>query len=114
MKALVVGAGAVGHAYAWHLQRGSRIYRLPTFGAPRPDTFTPDEVLTASDQVAARDWDLVVLAVSTPALSGGWAWWTPPVGAAPLSGRASRADPVAELLTAGGSRERRRRGFSAL
>lgn len=91
MKILIVGAGAVGQVYATHLkrsgayvglyvrpkyaescQRGLTLYALRAFRRHTVETFHPDDVLTAIEDVAAQRWDQVWLCVSTPALEGDW------------------------------------------
>src|SRR6185436_20748884 len=89
MRALVVGAGAVGQVYARHLalggatvtflvkparaaacQAGLTLYPLHAGG--RPQRFTAP-VLTSLEEVARQRWDAVFLAVSSTALRDG-AW----------------------------------------
>lgn len=91
MKILIVGAGAVGQVYATHLkrsgayvavlvkpkyaeecQRGLTIYQLRTLRRHTVETFQPDDVLTAVEDVAAQGWDQVWLCVPTSALEGEW------------------------------------------
>lgn len=89
-KILVVGAGAVGQVFAWHLQRGGAEiaflvkeryaeaaragFTLYDLGRGRaPIAFGGFRVLTGMDEVAAERWDLVLLAVASPALrQGDW------------------------------------------
>lgn len=89
IRALVVGAGAVGQVYGAHLQRagvhvsvfvkpkhaeearqGFTLHRLRLFRAPETHRFSPDAVLTEMAQVASTRWDLVFLCVPTTALEG--------------------------------------------
>ncbi len=89
MKILIVGAGAVGSVYAYHLQQGGaevwlfvrprykqacalgiRLYQLNH--QRRPRIFVPTGCLTHVDEVAAHTWDQVWLCVSTTALLGSW------------------------------------------
>jgi 2-dehydropantoate 2-reductase len=93
MNILLVGAGAVGQAYGWHLQGGGAsvsflvhekyaaacragltLYPLNRPKATRwqPVPFTGFGVLTHTDTVAAATWDQVWLCISSPALRGPW------------------------------------------
>src|SRR4051812_41531139 len=107
MKALVVGAGAVGQAYAYHLARGGAevsflvkpahaaelagpltLYPLnrPRRQRTRPVSFHRFQVLTGFDAVAAQPWDQVYLTISSTALRAG-DWFSrlaPALGQAPL------------------------------
>lgn len=91
MRVLVVGAGAVGQVYGLHLQRGGAevtwfvrdkyraaaergfdLYRLRGRGQPEPVRLEGCSVVSRPDEVAARRFDQVYLAVSSPALGGPW------------------------------------------
>ena len=93
MNILLVGAGAVGQAYGWHLQRGGAsvsfmvhdkyaaacragltLYPLNRPKATRwqPVPFAGFGVLTRPDSVATATWDQVWLCISSPALRGPW------------------------------------------
>lgn len=90
-KILLVGAGAVGQAYGYHLRRGGAevsylvkpkyraqveagflLYRHQLIGEPRALHFGDFEVLTDHDAVGAEHWDQVWLCVSSTALKGEW------------------------------------------
>jgi ketopantoate reductase len=107
MRALIVGAGAVGQVYGRHLQAGGAqvgflvkpahadearggftLYPLNRRASRRaqPERLTGFEVLTDAAAVAAQRWDQVYLAVSSPALRAG-DWFTrlaPAIGPATL------------------------------
>ncbi len=87
MKVLIVGAGSVGQVYGRHFQlggadvaflvkekhaeearRGFTLYALRESGRA-PVRFDGFDVLTALD---GRQWDAIVLAVSSPAIRGKW------------------------------------------
>lgn len=89
MKILVVGAGAVGSVYAYHLQRGGAevwLYVRPRYKAAcergitlyqlnhgrRRRRLVPTGCLTSAAEVAAGSWDQVWLCVSTTALLKPW------------------------------------------
>ena len=92
MRALVVGAGAVGQVYGHHLQRGgAEVWFLvkPKYAEEcragftvyplndrrrraEPRRFAADGVVTRDDEVAAEAWDQVYLTVSSTALRGPW------------------------------------------
>jgi ketopantoate reductase len=91
MRALVVGAGAVGQVYARHLQlggadvtffvrekyratleRGLDMYPLNGRRPTEPVRFDAFSVVSRPDEVAARTFDQVYLTVSSPALAGPW------------------------------------------
>ncbi len=102
MKILLVGAGAVGQAYGRHFQRGGAdiaffvrpkyeaevrrgfaMYPLNEAKADKgPVRLEGFDVLTKNSEVAARQWDVVVLCVSSTALRGGdwFAEFAPSVG----------------------------------
>ncbi|MFT4621451.1 MAG: hypothetical protein ACI8PZ_000103 [Myxococcota bacterium] len=88
MQILVVGAGAVGQTYGYHLQRGGAelsffvrdkyaddvragftLYPLNGGDPVRLDGARP---VTTAAEVAQVQWDQVWLAVSSPALRGQW------------------------------------------
>ena len=96
MKALLVGAGAVGQVYARHLQRGGaqitffvrEKYRAEMEQAARGSGLAlrcmnrgaiggrlqlrDFGVVTSPKEVAAQSWDVVWLCVSSSALAGSW------------------------------------------
>jgi ketopantoate reductase len=92
VRALIIGAGAVGQVYGRHLARGGAevsflvkaqqaeaarkgfvLYALNRLRWRRavPERFEGYGVLAASD-IADSKWDQVYLAVPSPALRGGW------------------------------------------
>jgi ketopantoate reductase len=91
-RVLIVGAGAVGQVYGWHLaragaqvsffvrdkyveecRRGFTVYRLnDDRHKRRPLRFLAAEIFSSLSEVATREWDQVFLTVSSPALRGGW------------------------------------------
>ena len=89
-KILIVGAGAVGQAYGFHLSQGGaqvtyfvREKYLEGLSAGSPvhclngrykgrHHFDAFKMICALDQVAEGDWDQVWLCVSSPALYTGW------------------------------------------
>lgn len=90
-KVLVVGAGAVGQVFGWHLMRagaeltffvrearreetarGFELYRLRTFGAPRRGRLTGFGVACTPAEVAAQRFDQLYLAVPSQAVTGPW------------------------------------------
>ena len=92
MRALVVGAGAVGQVFGYHLHRGGAEVSFlvkPKYAEEcragftlyplnhrrrraEPRRFTGPGVLTTDDEVAAGRWDQVYLTVSSTALRGPW------------------------------------------
>jgi hypothetical protein len=91
MQVLIVGAGAVGQAYGWHLQQaGWQVTYLvrphhvatlrqglvvyPGLGKPRwtPSRFQAFDIVTTPAEVAARRFDQVWLTVPSPALAEPW------------------------------------------
>lgn len=91
MNILVVGAGAVGQVYGYHLQRGgARVSFLvrPGSSVPReggftlyplrsryertPVTFHPERVIDSFAEVARGRWDQVWLCVPSTAVDEGW------------------------------------------
>jgi hypothetical protein len=94
MRALIVGAGAVGQVYGRHLQAGGAdvgflvkpahadqaragftLYPLNRSRARRaqPEQMTGFEIFTGREAVAKQTWDQVYLTVSSPALrAGNW------------------------------------------
>jgi len=90
-RILLVGAGAVGLTYAYHLRRGGanvtffvkQKHRTETeagflmhqhrpFRPPRSFYFDDYRVLSELDEVANHTWDQVWLCVASPALRGDW------------------------------------------
>lgn len=90
-RILLVGAGAVGQAYGYHLSRGGAqvsylvkpkyraqaeagflLYRHQLVGQPRALHFSGFEVLTDHEEVGAQVWDQVWLCVPSTALHGEW------------------------------------------
>lgn len=91
-KILLLGAGAVGQVYAYHLaaagaeigfkvrpkyveetSAGFDLYELGITHAPRgPAKLLPTHVLTTDEEVAAIDWDQVWLCVPSTSLQGDW------------------------------------------
>jgi hypothetical protein len=90
-RILLVGAGAIGQVFGWHLQaagceitflvkpkyaeearRGFTLYKLGVFDKdPQPREFSGFGVLTSVEEVAAERWDQVWLCVSSTALRAG-------------------------------------------
>jgi 2-dehydropantoate 2-reductase len=87
MKALIVGAGAVGQVYGRHLalggadvafyvkpkyadecRRGFTMYKLRSTAPVRLDGC---DIVTTPDEAAKQTWDQIYLAVSSPALRAG-------------------------------------------
>jgi hypothetical protein len=110
VNVLIIGAGAVGQVYAQALERGGAtiaflvkprhakearagfaMYPLNAADRWTPRRFEGFAVYTAPDQLTGTRWDLVLLAVSGPALRG--EWLAPTLAAAP--------DAAIVLLTAG-------------
>jgi hypothetical protein len=91
MRVLLVGAGAVGAVFGWHLHRGGAevVYLVRAKHADaladglvlypvnrrrpfaEPVIFREFGVLTDDDAAAAQTWDYVLLCVSSPALHAG-------------------------------------------
>jgi hypothetical protein len=91
-EVLLVGAGAIGQVFGWHLQsagckvsflvrekyaeqarRGFTLYPLGLRGRYEPIRFSGFDVLLSLQEVAARRWDQVWLCVSSTALrEGSW------------------------------------------
>jgi Ketopantoate reductase PanE/ApbA len=88
MKILIVGAGAVGQVYGWHLRQaghdisffvktkyqdevaaGLNLYRLKHTGT-RHHVWPQVQTLSALSEVAAESWDQVWLTLSSDALRG--------------------------------------------
>ena len=107
MRALIVGAGAIGQAYGRHLalggaqvtflvkpahaqaaRAGFTLYALnrPRRQRARPLSFTGFAVMTSAAEVARERWDQVYLTMSSTALrAGGWfAELAPAIGDATL------------------------------
>ncbi|MCA9541866.1 MAG: ketopantoate reductase, partial [Myxococcales bacterium] len=90
MKSLLVGAGAVGQCFGWHLQRGgSQVgflvkprhaeaaeggYTVHVLGGKHRGThrFEGFSVFTDPAEAAAEPWDAIWLCVDVTALRGGW------------------------------------------
>lgn len=91
MRALIVGAGAVGQVYGYHLQQagwqvgflvrpryaddaraGFRLYPLNRPHRGAPVLWSDFEVFTSDDEAAEQSWDQVWLAVSTTAIQKPW------------------------------------------
>lgn len=89
-QVLIVGAGAVGKTFAYHLKQAgahvgfyvkpkylaqtqapTTLLKLRTFGAPVTLNLQVDEVLSEPEELGARRWDFVILTVSSTALKGG-------------------------------------------
>ena len=124
MNVLVVGAGAVGQVYGRHaalggaevtffvrdkyrdeVSRGFDMYPLNHRGsAVRFDGFS---VVTRADEVAARKFDQVYVAVSSPALRGPWlAELIAATGDATILALQPGQDDLATFVAAGATRER--------
>lgn len=88
MKVLIVGAGAVGQVFGYHLQRGGAQvtffvkekyaaaaragFTLYNLGRGREAlSFEGFGVVTSAEEVAGEPWDLVLLTVASPALRAG-------------------------------------------
>ncbi|MGB0592233.1 MAG: ketopantoate reductase family protein [Myxococcota bacterium] len=90
LNILIVGAGAVGQAYGFHLVRGgARVtykvrdkYRdalshgltVRCLNSPHrgQHLFSEFDMVTTLDEVRDSEWDQVWLCISSPALRGGW------------------------------------------
>ena len=88
MRVLMVGAGAVGQVYGWHLgMGGAEVHVLvkPAYAdaarggfvlyppkTTTPTRWTPRGVLSRPAEVAAGTWDQVWLAIPSTALRGEW------------------------------------------
>jgi hypothetical protein len=91
MRVLIVGAGAVGQVYGWHLQQGGAqvsffvkekyamnlrtgltLYGLNRSKPWEPIPFYGYETLTEWDEVQAESWDQVWLCMSSTGLQGEW------------------------------------------
>ncbi len=91
MRVLIIGAGAVGQVYGWHLQRGGAevtylvkekyraaaeagytLFPLNGWGAPKRERFEGFSVVSTPDEVAARPFDQVWITISSTALRGDW------------------------------------------
>jgi 2-dehydropantoate 2-reductase len=134
MRALVVGAGAVGQAYARHLQlggadvtffvrdkyratleRGLDMYWLNAPRPTEPARFETFGIVTRPDEVAARRFDQVYLTVSSPALAGAWLReLIAATGDATIIALEPGADDRAVLLAAGVPVERLVQGMITL
>jgi 2-dehydropantoate 2-reductase len=90
-RILMVGAGAVGQAYGYHLSQGGAqvaylvkekhrveaeagfvLHRHRLLRRPKTFTFGDFDVFTDYDEVEEHQWDQVWLCVSSPALRGEW------------------------------------------
>lgn len=91
MNVAIVGAGALGQPFGYHLseggadvtyvvkpkhleecQGGFRLHRYRIFGGPRSVQFDDFQLETSYERVAEKDWDQVWLCISSTALSGEW------------------------------------------
>jgi ketopantoate reductase len=92
MRALIVGAGAVGQVYGYHLHLGGA--EVAFFVKPKyaesaragftlyslndrrrrtaPQHWRDYDVVTSAAEVRAERWDMVLITVSSPALRGPW------------------------------------------
>lgn len=91
-KVLLLGAGAVGQVYGYHLakagaevsfkvrpkyleetRQGFDLYELGITHAPKgPSKLIPTNVLTTDEEVAATTWDQVWLCIPSTSLQGDW------------------------------------------
>jgi hypothetical protein len=83
MRILVVGAGAVGQVFGWHLHRGGAEIGFLVKPGRRPERFRlerlPRRTVTTWDSITVHDdpasvgaWDAVVLTVASDALASSW------------------------------------------
>jgi 2-dehydropantoate 2-reductase len=91
MNVLIVGAGAIGQVFGFHLAQGgarvsylvrkshalpsSRAFhldRLRRWGRPRTDAFRPHRFFTSLDELRAEQWAQVWLCVPSPSLETDW------------------------------------------
>ena len=91
MRVLIVGAGAVGQSFGYHLQKGGAevhylvkpryvaevrggltLWRLRSFRRPRRQPMGDVGVITEAAEAAAQAWDQVWLCVSSTALRRPW------------------------------------------
>lgn len=88
VKVLLIGAGAVGQVYGWHLSRGGAEVHVfvkrrhadaahagfPLYppGATTPETWRPAGVHTDPAELAAIRWDQAWLCIPSDALAGDW------------------------------------------
>jgi 2-dehydropantoate 2-reductase len=83
MRILVVGAGAVGQVYGWHLHQGGAEIGFLVKPGRRPDGFRlerlPKRAIATWDSFTVHDhpaaigvWDAVVLTVASDALAASW------------------------------------------
>lgn len=91
MKVLIVGAGAVGQVYGYHLQAGGAelgfyvrpryvdslrdgvtVYPLNRRNRSQPVRFAGYSLYSTPEEVRAERWDQLWLAISSPALRGPW------------------------------------------
>ena len=91
MNALILGAGALGQPFGYHLKEGGcdlaysvrpkyreeceegfTLHRYRIFGSPRRHDFQDFDLYTSYGPLSEVDWDQVWLCVSSPAIRGGW------------------------------------------
>lgn len=91
MNILVVGAGALGQPFGYHLsaggadvsylvkpkyreemEQGLRLHRHRVLGGPVSHDFDDYGIFTDAEATAERDWDQLWLCVSSPAIRGEW------------------------------------------
>lgn len=90
-RILLIGAGAVGQTYGYHLRRGGAevtffvkekyragaetgfvMHEHRPLGRPDSFRFNSYRILSDIERVAERQWDQVWLCISSPALQGSW------------------------------------------
>ena len=91
MKVAILGAGALGQPFGYHLaeggaevtfvvkekyreevERGFRLHRHRMFGGPEAIDVSDVDAMVSYDRVAEVDWDQVWLCVSSTAIRGDW------------------------------------------
>lgn len=91
MRILIVGAGALGQPFGYHLHQGGAdiaysvkpeyldecesgftLHRYRTFGGPTRLEFEDYEVYVEYEEISKLDWDQVWLCVSSTAVRGDW------------------------------------------
>lgn len=89
LRTLVVGFGAVGQVFAWHLRdggahvtvavrspqklpRAATLHRLDLRGRARSESFVLDDVCATADALRARTFDQVYVTVPSDALRDPW------------------------------------------
>ncbi|MBT3217599.1 MAG: ketopantoate reductase [Proteobacteria bacterium] len=89
MNVLIVGAGAVGQVYGYHLQQGGAevtfllkekywesakngFTLFPLNRRKSPLHWQSYDLVTKADEIAEKHWDQCWLAISSPALGGPW------------------------------------------